>query len=177
MLAGAADHTNCYFAERVDKKMGSHVSQMAKAILIYSPWQFVFWYDRPEASPQKKGGAGNSTRVLREIPDLQFYDELPTVWEDTKVLEGEPGNFASIARKNGKNWFVGSLTDKEREVSIKFDFLDENAVYTAIIFQDDPNLKTLTKVSIKKIEVYKDTQLDFKLGNNQGLAIILKRKN
>ncbi|RUA12789.1 MAG: alpha-glucosidase [Flavobacteriia bacterium] len=177
MLAGAADHTNCYFAERVDKKMGSHVSQMAKAILIYSPWQFVFWYDRPEASPQKKGGAGNSTRVLREIPDLQFYDELPTVWEDTKVLEGEPGNFASIARKNGKNWFVGSLTDKEREVSIKFDFLDENAVYTAIIFQDDPNLKTLTKVSVKKIEVHKDTQLDFKLGNNQGLAIILKRKN
>src|SRR6185312_7462900 len=51
MIAGAGDQTNCYFAPRVDK-MGSHASQMAKAICIYSPWQFLYWYDRPEDSPR-----------------------------------------------------------------------------------------------------------------------------
>jgi alpha-glucosidase len=176
MLAGAADHTNCYFAGRVDQKMGSHASQMAKSIMIYSPWQFIYWYDRPEASPQKKGGAGNSSRVLREIPDLQFYDVLPTVWEDTRVLESEIGKYSTIARKSGDNWFVGSLTDKSRKVKISFNFLDKNADYTAIIYQDDPELKTLTNVSIKKIRINKETRLEFKPGSSQGLAIIIKKE-
>ncbi|MEO8110489.1 MAG: glycoside hydrolase family 97 N-terminal domain-containing protein, partial [Ginsengibacter sp.] len=45
-IAGAADNTNCYFTARVDK-MGSHVAQMAKAVCIYSPLQFLYWYDNP----------------------------------------------------------------------------------------------------------------------------------
>ncbi|MDP4283610.1 MAG: glycoside hydrolase family 97 N-terminal domain-containing protein [Bacteroidota bacterium] len=54
MIAGAGDQTNCYFTPRVDEKMGSHASQMAKSICIYSPWQFIYWYDRPENSPRAK---------------------------------------------------------------------------------------------------------------------------
>jgi len=144
--------------------------------MIYSPWQFIYWYDRPEASPQKKGGAGNSSRVLREIPDLQFYDILPTVWEDTRVLESEIGKYSTIARKSGDNWFVGSLTDKSRKVKISFNFLDKNSDYTVIIYQDDPELKTLTNVSIKKIRINKETRLEFKPGSSQGLAIIIKKE-
>jgi len=174
MLAGAADHTNCYFAKRVDK-MGSHASQMAKAICIYSPWQFIYWYDRPEDSPQKKGGAGNSTRVLKEIPDLQFYDELPTVWEETKVLEGKIGKYTTIARKSGDNWFVGSLTDKPRNVKVSFDFLDKRIEYAAIIFEDDESLNTQTNIVIKKMKISSKTNLDFYLSNKKGLAIIIKK--
>src|SRR3546814_2332613 len=61
MIAGAADQTNCYFAPRI-ANMGSHASQLAKAICIYSPLQFLFWYDRPEDSPLHTGDR-KSTRL------------------------------------------------------------------------------------------------------------------
>lgn len=48
MICGAGDYTNCYFAERVTEKMGGRAGQLAKLVAIYSPWQFVYWYDRPE---------------------------------------------------------------------------------------------------------------------------------
>ncbi len=174
MVAGAADQTNCYFAKRVDKKMGSHVSQMAKTILIYSPWQFLFWYDRPEASPHDKGGAGNSVPLLKEIPDLQFYKDLPVVWDDTRILEGKVGQYATIVRKNGDNWFLGSLTDKPRNVKISFDFLDNTLIYQATVYEDD-NLGTITNVAIKMIQINSKTVLNFKLGHKKGLAIVIKK--
>lgn len=173
MIAGAADNTNCYFAERVEK-MGSHVSQMAKSILIYSPWQFVYWYDRPENSPRKKGGAGNSAPIIKEIPDLQFYYELPTVWDDTKFLEGEIGKYATVARKSGDDWFVASMTDQSRALKITFDFLKKDWNYTATVYQDDDKLNTQTNVATKKIVINSGSVLNFELGDKNGLAIIIK---
>ena len=72
MIAGAGDQTNCYFAERVTEQMGSHTSQMAKSICIYSPWQFVYWYDRPFGSPVKKGGAGEAFRLSQKYLICRF---------------------------------------------------------------------------------------------------------
>ena len=54
MICGAGDYTNCYFAERVTEKMGGRAAQLAKLVAIYSPWQFVYWYDRPEKSPETR---------------------------------------------------------------------------------------------------------------------------
>ncbi|MCF6224472.1 MAG: glycoside hydrolase family 97 protein [Flavobacteriaceae bacterium] len=176
MIAGAADHTNCYFAERVDE-MGSHVSQMAKTILIYSPWQFLYWYDRPEESPQKKDGVIPSFKIIREIPDIQFYNDLPTVWDDTKVLEGEIAKFATIARKNGDDWYIGSISDSARKVTISLEFLDKNENYIATIYQDNDSLATQTRVAIHKIEVSNDSVLNFDIAHKNGLAIIIKKKN
>ena len=173
MIAGAGDQTNCYFAPRVDK-MGSHVSQMAKAICIYSPWQFLYWYDRPEGSPIKKGGAGSSASVIKEIPDLSFYDALPTVWDDTKVTEGNIGEFATIARRKGDNWYVGSLTSEARNLILPLDFLDKSTQYEATIYSDDPSLKTPTKVSIRKMKVNASTVLKIRLMRMNGLAVIIR---
>ena len=173
MIAGAGDQTNCYFASRVDK-MGSHASQMAKAICIYSPWQFLYWYDRPEGSPIKKGGAGSSASVIKEIPDLSFYDALPTVWDDTKVTEGNIGEFATIARRKGDNWYVGSLTSEARNLILPLDFLDKSTQYEATIYSDDPSLKTPTKVSIRKMKVNASTVLKIRLMRMNGLAVIIR---
>lgn len=175
MLAGAGDHTNCYFSPAVDAKMGSHASQMAKAICIYSPWQFIYWYDRPEDSPRKKGGAGTSASVITEIPDLSFYDALPTVWDDTKVIEGKIGEYGTIARKSGERWFIGSLTDRPRKVSFNLEFLDKRAKYEATICSDDSSMDTPTKVKIYKQTVFATSLLRFDLTSKNGLAIILKK--
>ena len=65
MICGAGDNTNCYFAERVSTKMGGLAAQLAKRVAIYSPWQFVFWYDRPEKAPSRAGGAGSTESVIK----------------------------------------------------------------------------------------------------------------
>jgi alpha-glucosidase len=183
MLAGAADATNCYFAPRVNQ-MGSHASQMAKAICIYSPWQFVYWYDRPAGSPLGKGGAGANhsavkaiVPVIKEIPDLSFYDALPTVWDDTRVLEGKIGAYATIARRNGNNWYVGTLTDQARKFSIAFSFLKKNVKYEATIYADDASLQTDTKALIRQVKVDSATVLDVELKDKNGAAIVIKALN
>jgi alpha-glucosidase len=173
MIAGAGDQTNCYFAPRVDE-MGSHASQMAKAICIYSPWQFVYWYDRPEGSPIQKGGAGSTVSVIKEIPDLSFYDALPTVWDDTKVIDGKIGAYGTIARRRGDVWYVGSLTSEARSLILPLDFLDKNRQYVATIYSDDASLSTPTKVAIKKMNVNASTVLKMQLMQMNGLAIIIR---
>jgi alpha-glucosidase len=175
MIAGAGDHTNCYFAPRIEN-MGSHASQMAKAICLYSPWQFIYWYDRPEDSPRKLGGAGSSASVIAEIPDLTFYDALPTVWDDTKVLEGKIGEYATIARKSGNNWFIGSMTDQPRTLALSFSFLNKQKQYEATIYADDAQSDTPTHIKISKQKVTSSSKLLFQLKAKNGVAIILKEK-
>lgn len=177
MIAGAGDHTNCYLAERVDTKMGSHVSQMAKAVCIYSPWQFLFWYDRPEGSPVKKGGAGGAEGVIPELKELEFYDALPTVWDDTKVLEGYPGSHAAMARKSKNRWFVGVLNgNKQRHFEVKLDFLDPEKMYIAKIYRDDASLKTKTNVRIEEVEVTSATTISKDVKKMNGFAMVISPK-
>lgn len=173
MIAGAGDQTNCYFAPRVEK-MGSHASQMAKAICIYSPWQFVYWYDRPEDSPRKKGGAGASASVISEIPDLAFYDALPTIWDDTKVLEGKIGEYGTIARRNGDTWYVGTLTGQARSFQLPLNFLHKNKQYEATIYADDASLSTPTKLATRQMKVDASTILNIQLMTKNGQAIIIR---
>ncbi len=176
MIAGAGDNTNCYYAPRVSETMGGKAAQMAKSIMLYSPWQFLYWYDRPEGSPVKKGGAGMTTGIVEENEDLSFYDALPTVWDDTKVLEGTIGEFATIARKNGNDWFIGALTaTSDRELQLELNFLEEKSNYEATIYyQDKGNLDNNT-VSIEKVEVNKDSVILREIIGNSGLAVIIRK--
>ncbi len=173
MIAGAGDQTNCYFSERVPEKMGSHVSQMAKTICIYSPWQFLYWYDRPEGSPTKKGGAGNTKDVIPEIPDLAFFDQIPTVWDETRIIDGYPGEFAVIARKSIDCWYLGAITGtKGLLLDVDLKFLDEGRTYKATVFTHDSSLTTVTKVKIREIEVNSKSDFEYQILEQNGLAVI-----
>lgn len=172
MIAGAGDQTNCYFSSKVEK-MGSHASQMAKAICIYSPWQFIYWYDRPARSPVEKGGAGGASSWIPEIKDLKFYDELPTVWDSTMVIEGYPGKYLAIARKSNKKWFLGTIAGTDQYVlNLKLDFLDSGKKYKATIYADDGALKTRTNVSVTEIEVTSESVLKKDILPQNGMAVI-----
>lgn len=175
MLAGAGDNTNCYLAPRVQEKMGGKTAQMAKAVMLYSPWQFLYWYDRPERSPHKKGGAGAAKGILYENEDLSFYDALPTTWDETIVLEGEIGEYATIARRNGDNWFIGSLTSNQsKDINIPLEFLDQENQYEAsVYFQSADDLKN-NEVSRETIRVNSKTVFSRRLPENSGLAVIFR---
>ena len=177
MIAGAGDHTICYYAPRVSEKMGGKAAQMAKAIMLYSPWQFLYWYDRPVGSPVSKGGAGAAVGIIDETEDHSLFDELPTVWDDTKVLEGEIGEYATIARKNGNNWFLGSLVaNTEREVNIPLDFLDADVEYEAVIYSQDATDLENEVVNVQKTVVSKGKLISKHLLKDTGFALVIKKK-
>jgi alpha-glucosidase len=152
---GAADYTICYYRRKFDQQTQPNTAhglvnarllkttsahQLAMAVVYYSPLQHVYWYDKPSES--------------RDEPELEFFDQVPTVWDDTKVVHGEIGRYITIARRSGEDWFVGTMTNNDsRTLSIPLDFLPEGKTYTAHIYYDDPKTKTRTQVGIKKLQV------------------------
>lgn len=168
-ISGAADYTICYYhrpelkprlAEtqnlRVLKTTSMH--QMALSVVYYSPLQFMYWYDYPS-------DVGNE-------PELEFFDRVPTVWDDTKVLDGEIGKYITVARKSGNDWFVGTITNNDaRDTKINFSFLTPGKKYKATIYYDDPTSTVRTKVSMKTIKVNSSTVLDTHLLASGGQAI------
>ncbi len=177
MLAGAADNTICYFAPRVTETMGGHVSQLAKTVMMYSPWQFLYWYDRPPNSSDVMGGVPGSKGFIQDVPELAFFKEMPTVWDDTKVLEGKINEYATIARKSGDDWFLGSLTGEQAHaLHLDLSFLDASSNYTATIYSYDPKSESSTQVKIEKKEVKAGSSLSFEIAANSGLAILFQKE-
>jgi alpha-glucosidase len=171
MLAGAADNTICYYDQRVDDN-ASHAYQLAKSVCFYSPWQFLYWYDRPGGSPRRTGGAGGSNNVIGNEPELEFFDHVPTVWDDTKVLYGRIGEYAVIARRSGQNWFIGCMNaDQPHTFDVPLDFLEKDRRYTAYIYSDDPAVQTRTHVKITRRNVDSSSVLKIELPARGGQAV------
>jgi len=170
MLAGAADNTVCYYNNRVDE-LWSHGYQLAKAVCFYSPWQFLYWYDRP-------GGPGElGEGRIGDEPELAFYDSLPTVWDDTRVIHGAIGQYAALARRAGEEWFIGCMNaGTPRELDVPLDFLPERATYTARVFRDDPTVKTRTRVRLDTRQVDAETVLRVSLPANGGQVMHLVQR-
>ena len=176
MIAGAGDHTNCYFDRRVDEKMGSHASQLAKLVCIYSPWQFLFWYDRPQGSDTRGSGGVRSQNQIIEVPEFAFIDEIPTVWDDTRVIDGYPGEFALIARRSGNRWFIGALNgSRTRDFEIPLDFLTPGIKYEATLYYDNPDAGTITRVGIERQIISSNDYINRRIKAGNGLAIIVER--
>lgn len=176
MICGAGDNTNCYFAERVTEKMGGRAAQLAKAVAIYSPWQFIYWYDRPEKSPARDGGAGATESIIRKDAITDFYCSIPTVWEDTRFLDGEMGNYAVVARRSASDWYVSMLNaGGNRSVSLPLDFVQNRAAYTATLYYQAPGKKKDT-VSIKEVNLLKPEAITIDMVANSGCVLHLTKK-
>jgi len=171
MLCGAGDNTICYYDKRVDDN-ASHAYQLAKAVCIYSPWQFVYWYDRPAKSPRKVGGAGGGEHIIGNEPELEFFDHVPTVWDQTRVIHGQIGQCAVIARRSGEEWYIGCMNaNKVRTLDVPLDFLQKGRKYIAYIYTDDPNVKTRTHVRIERMMVNSETILKAAMNSQGGMAV------
>ncbi len=136
-LCGPGDYTLCYYKSGV-KNTKAH--QLAMAAVYYSPVQFLFWYD---IVPFEVG------------EELDFWKQCPTVWDESRALYGEPGEWICQARRSGDEWYVGIMTNtEERDVEINTaDFLSPDEAYELTIYEDDPTLNTKTKVAVRRIKV------------------------
>ncbi|MBM3880887.1 MAG: glycoside hydrolase family 97 protein [Verrucomicrobia bacterium] len=173
MLAGAADNTICYYDGRVAQN-ATHAYQLAKAVCIYSPWQFLYWYDRPAGSPPRAGGAGGAETAIGTEPELEFFDHIPTVWDDTRVLHGKIGEFAIIARRHQAEWYLGCMNDAQaRSLAVPLDFLPRRIPYVAHLYSHDPAVPTRTRVRIDRYRVGAETALQVVLPPRGGQAVRL----
>jgi alpha-glucosidase len=171
-LCGAADYTICYYhrpelkprlAETQNARVlkTTSIHQMALSVVYYSPLQFMYWYDKPEDSKNE--------------PELEFFDHVPTVWDDTKVLDGEIGQYITVARRKSGEWFVGSITNNDaRNIKINFSFLSPGKNYKATLYYDDPTSPVRTHVSMKTINLNSSSVLDVKLLASGGQAIWIR---
>jgi len=72
-------------------------------------------------------------------PEFEFIKKCPATWDELKVLNGVPGEYISIARRSGKEWWLGCITDwHARKLSIPLSFLQPGK-YTAEIYADAPD--------------------------------------
>lgn len=131
-LCGPADYTPCYFNGRV-KNTKAH--QLAMPVVYYSPITFLYWYDLPN--------------VYKGEKELDFWKNCPTVWDESKALQGEIGEYIVQARRSGNDWFVGAMTGLQaRYITLNTaDFLQKGKKYRVEIYNDNPALNTRTKVS------------------------------
>ncbi len=154
-VGGIGDYTVCYYNNRIKT---THAHQLAMAVVSFSPLQWVFWYDRPSD--------------YRGEPEIEFFSEVPTVWDDTKVIQGEIGRFAAIARRHGDDWFIGTINNTDpRTLQIPLSFLAPGTRYTANVYFDDEGVQTRTKVGIDRWVVDATTILDVPLVAGGGQAI------
>ena len=154
MINGAADYTICYYDKRLKN---THGHQLAASMIFYGPLQVLFWYDTPDRAHGE--------------PELKWFDELPTVWDESRVLDGTPGSHIVMARRSGNDWYVGAMTNTEaRTVSIPTDFLPKGK-YEVVIYNDDPTLDTQTKVKSEKIKVKSGKAIVLNLQPSGGAAL------
>ena len=94
---------------------------------------------------------------FRNQTGFEFILEVPTSWDETRVLKASPGDYIVIARRYGSNWYMGSMTDwSKREISVKLDFLDKGD-YIAEIYVDGDDAD-INPASVKKSTVLVNAQ-------------------
>ncbi|AUC74324.1 glycoside hydrolase family 97 protein [Olleya sp. Bg11-27] len=173
MLSGPVDFTPGIFNIKFDEyKKDNQVNttlaqQLALYVVIYSPVQMAAdLVEHYEANPKP----------------LQFIKDVGVDWSATKVLNGVVGDYVTIARKERKtgNWFLGSITDEnKRSLEVKFDFLDDNQEYTAIIYKDGKNAHwndNPLDLEIETITLKKNETLTLNLAEGGGVAISIIKK-
>jgi glucan 1,4-alpha-glucosidase len=175
-LLGSLDQANGNFGiksinagERAKgpKKNNSYVStvvsEVARTLVLYAG--LITLPDAPEE--------------YRKKSDLfDFLKQMPATWDETVVPNSKIGEFITTARRTGDTWFVGSVTnDKERELTITFDFLVEGKTYEATLFEDTPEshgVKNPEAYQISKRKISKGDIITARMAVGGGHAMIVR---
>lgn len=175
LMGGPMDYTpgifqldlGIYGKDKREKVHTTLAKQLALYVTMYSPLQMAA--DLPEnyeAHPEA----------------FRFIKDVAVDWDDTLVLEAEPGDFLTVARKaKGRDeWFIGGITDENPRTSrVLLDFLTPGKSYTARIYRDYETShweKNPTSYVVEEITVTSETALPLKLAPGGGFAISVKPK-
>ena len=170
LLGGPMDYTPGIFEIKMsyyDKNKSEQVhttlaKQLALYVTMYSPLQMAA--DLPEN--------------YEKYPDaFQFIKDVAVDWDETKILQAEPGDYLTIVRKTkGKaTWFLGAITDENaRKSEINLDFLPEGQKFKAIIYEDAKDAdwkKNPIAYTIRAVVVTNKSKINLNLAPGGGTAI------
>lgn len=166
MIAGPMDYTPGGF-ENVTRDdftprelrpmvMGTRAHQLAMYAVYQASFQMV----------------SDAPRAYKDQPSFEFIKNAPASWDETRVLNGEPAEYITIARRHGNEWFLGSMTNwTPRDLDLALTFLGSGK-YTAEIYADADDAAQYPKnVSIQKKVVDRNGHLKVHLAPGGGLAV------
>ncbi len=168
MLAGPMDYTPGCFNNATKSQFkpsdvnpmcqGTRAHQLAMYVVYFSPLQMLS--DDPE--------------IYDHHPGMTFLDRVPTVWDRTVVLDGDPGQYVTIAREKGKVWYLGSMTNwTPRSLRIPLSFLG-NGTYRAEIYSDGPDAaRNARSLKMTDKTVGENDFINARLAPGGGLAAIV----
>ncbi len=141
--------------------LGTRCQQLAMYVIYEAPLQML---------------SDSPSNYLRESEAMEFLAPVPTVWDETKVLDAKISQYVLLARRNGSDWYVGAMTDwTPRDLEVDFSFLPEGN-FTLEAYQDginaDRNASDYRKTTQ---QITKSTRLKIHLAPGGGFAARVHR--
>ncbi|MFB6454681.1 glycoside hydrolase family 97 protein [Chitinophaga sp. Hz27] len=168
LMGGPMDYTPGIFKIRYfgpDSSKQVHTTlakQLALYVTMYSPVQMAA--DYPE-------------NYEAHMDAFQFIRDVPLTWDESKVIEAEPGDYITIARRSASSWFIGAITDENaHNVDVSLDFLERGRKYSVTIYGDGKDADWKSNPESYKIEhITADikTVLHLRLAKGGGAAVSL----
>ena len=134
-VIGPMDYTPCTFSDSQHKHITTHAHELALPVLFESP--LLHWADKPESYLVQP----------KEVKD--FMSALPTIWDETLLLGGHPGEWVVMARRQGNIWYIAGINGKDVPQTLSFDtsflpkgkytLFTDKAGYKGELPADNPN--------------------------------------
>jgi alpha-glucosidase len=142
---------------------GTRAHQVAMYTVFESPLQMMC--DSP-------------TWYKKEQETVDFITQIPTVWDETIVLEAAVSDYIVVARKSGEDWYLGAMTDWEpRDFDITLSFLNENTGYSVQIFKDGINAdRNAMDYKVDQKSMSSSTPLKIQMSSGGGFSAIFTKK-
>jgi alpha-glucosidase len=136
--------------------LGTRCHQLAMYVVFESPLQML---------------ADSPSNYLREPEAMAFLAPVPTEWDETRVLDARIADYVAVARRNGRDWYVGAMTDwTPRELELDFSFLPEGN-FSMTSYQDGVNADRYgSDYKMEKRQINRATKLKVKLAPGGGWA-------
>ena len=143
--------------------MGTRCHQLAMYVVYESPLQML---------------ADSPSNYLREPETMEFLGPVPTVWDETRVLDARIGDYVAVARRHGRDWYVGAMTDwTARDLEIDLSFLPAGA-FELDAYADGVNAdRWASDYARTKSEVDRTRRVKIRLAEGGGWAARLRPRN
>ena len=155
-----ASKGNYYPCNSEPMSQGTRCRQLALYVVFESPFNML---------------CDNPSNYMREPESTDFIAAIPTVWDESIVLDGKMGEYIVTARRKGDVWYIGGITDwTARDIEVDCSFLGDKA-YNATLFKDGVNAHRVGRdYKRESFSVKKDSKLKIHLAPGGGFALQIK---
>ncbi len=158
-IIGSMDYTPCTFSDSQHPHITTHAHELALPVLFESA--LMHWADKPES-------------YLAQPKEVQnFITNLPTTWDETRLLSGYPGESVVMARRKGSVWYVAGINGKDEPQKVAVDIsplAEGNA--KVMLFEDSGKAYRPWKISSRKVSVLNNSML---LQPRGGFVMVIRK--